>query len=751
MLALRQTRLVHLITILAFVLGPGSTLTAQEKKKIAPEIAFKMPPLTLTKQLPNITGWHDDRKYLESKKKDGAEAARTYLIDARTGKEEGESKTDVNWDDFKAIVGSGVDAARPLVSGKDNVKHLYAKEHDLYLLDVKKKEFTRLTNNSSDEKNPTFSPDGNFIAFTRDNNLFALDLNTGKETQFTNDGGEVVYNGWAAWLYYEEILGRPSRYRAFWWSPDSREIAFFHFDETNVPMFPVYNSKGQHGNLERTRYPKPGDPNPAVKLGIVMVSSGAIAWADFNEKDDQYFGAPFWTPDSKELWAQWMNRGQDDLKVFAVDPQSGKKREIYDEHQSSWVEWLDDIHFLKDGKGFIIRTDKDGWSHLYLHTMDGKLKNRITQGKWQVSNVELVDEDHDLLYFTARKEASTRSDLYKIRLDGKEFKRLTFGKYTHAVRLSPNGSYFITTYSNVGAPPKMALCDNDGSVVREIGNSWQKELDEYELAARELLTIPTSDGYQLPAVLTLPHTMDPARRYPVLITVYGGPNAGSVFDGWRLSMQSQGLAAEGLIQLEVDHRGSGHFGKEGVALMYRNLGKWEMNDYIEAVKWLRSKPYVDSTKICITGGSYGGYVTCMALTYGADYFTHGMANFSVTDWKLYDTHYTERFMDTPDENPDGYKSGSVMTYADKYKGVLRIVHGTTDDNVHMQNALQLVDTLENLGRHFEFMMYPNERHGWGPPKSDHSRMEALRFYYKYLFEKDFPEAVFAKKGKAGVP
>ncbi|HTK81516.1 MAG TPA: prolyl oligopeptidase family serine peptidase, partial [Bacteroidota bacterium] len=332
-------------------------------------------------------------------------------------------------------------------------------------------------------------------------------------------------------------------------------------------------------------------------------------------------------------------------------------------------------------------------------------------------------------------------------LDGTGLKRLTFGEFTHSVKLSPDASYFVTTYSNVLTPPKMALCDNDGKKVRELGDSWKKELDDYEIAKTDLITIPTSDGYKLPALMTLPATLEPGKKYPVLISIYGGPNAGTVSDGWRLSMQTQGLANEGLIQVAVDHRASGHFGKEGVALMYHNLGKWEMNDYIEAVKWLRTQPYVDPNKICITGGSYGGYVTCMALTYGADYFQYGIANYSVTDWRLYDSHYVERYMDTPAENPEGYKFGSVITHVNNYKGLLRIVHGSTDDNVHYQNSLQLIDTLENLGKHFEFMTYPNERHGWGPPKSDHSRMEAMRFYYKYLLEKEFPEQAFAKKSK----
>jgi len=300
----------------------------------------------------------------------------------------------------------------------------------------------------------------------------------------------------------------------------------------------------------------------------------------------------------------------------------------------------------------------------------------------------------------------------------------------------------MTTYSNFKTPPKLSLVDENGRVVRELGDSKTKELDEYELAATDLIEIPTADGYRLPALLTLPPNIDPNKKYPVMISIYGGPASGTVSDGWRFSLTSQWQAMEGLIQLSVDHRGSGHFGKEGVALMHRNLGKWEMNDYIEAVKWLKTKQYVDTTKICISGGSYGGYVTAMALTYGADYFTHGIASFSVTDWKLYDTHYTERYMDTPAENPDGYVFGSVITHVGKYKGLLRLVHGTMDDNVHMQNTIQLVDTLENLNKHFELMVYPGERHGWGPPKSNHSRVETARFVYTYLLQKPFPEDLF---------
>ena len=724
---------------------------AQGKKPITPEVGYKMPAMKLTKELPTIKGWQDDKTYIESIKKEGEEKAKTYLIDAKSGKEKGEKQPDVKWDDFKSIVGDDFDAASPTLSNEKNTMHIYTKDNDLYLLDVQKKEFKRLTNNTSEEKNPTFSPAGDWIAFTRDNNLFAIDLTTGKEYQYTNDGTDVIYSGWAAWVYYEEIFGRPTHYRAFWWSPDGKKLAFYRFDETKVPMFPIYNSRDQHGTLERTHYPKVGDPNPMVRIGIVDIASSKTTWGDFNENDDQYFGTPFWTPDSKQFWVQWMNRKQNDLKIISVDLATGAKKEIMHETQPSWVDWYEDVHFLEKNKGFILKTDVDGWMHFYLYSMEGKLINRITEGKWQVSSLLHVNEDDGVIYFTAKKEASTRTDLYKVKLNGKKLTRLTFGEYTHSVSLSTDGSYFITTYSNVSTPSKKAICNDDGKILRELGDSYQKDLDEYQLAKRELFTIPTADGYKLPAIIMLPPNLDSTKKYPVLISVYGGPGAASVADGWSLSMSNQALASEGLIQLSVDNRGSGHFGKERVALMYHNLGKWEMNDFIEAVKWLRSMPFVDPARICITGGSYGGYSTAMALTAGADYFPYGIASFSVIDWRLYDSHYTERFMGTPEDNPEGYKTSSVMNYVSNYKGLMRIVHGSTDDNVHFQNSLQLADTLQNLNKHFEFMVYPNERHGWGPPKSDHSRMENMRFYYQYLLGKEFPAELFKKEAKKDKP
>jgi dipeptidyl-peptidase-4 len=727
-----------MLLLSAVVLLSVTSAAAQGKKSLTFDQIFKDAEPRLLQQLPSISGWFDDENYIEMKRKEGERRGAQVMVNVKTGQE----RPYHDLSQYQELAGKDFDLSSPASFNDAYTCLIFQKDKDLYYLSTEKKQFRRLTESSAEEKNPTLSPDAKAVAFTRENNLFSVDLESGKETQYTSDGTDLILNGWASWVYFEEIFGRASRYRAFWWSTDSKLLAFYRFDDSRVPMFPLYSSEGQHGFIEKEHYPKVGDPNPEVKIGFVRVGeAGRVVWADFDEKRDQYFGTPFWTPDGKLLLVQWMNRGQDTLKLIAVGPEGGTGREIYEEYQPSWVEWFDGIKFLDKGREFILKTDKDGWSHLYLHSMGGKLKTRLTEGKWAVADLEVVNEEKGLVYFTAKKENSTRTDLYSIGLDGKGMKRLTSGEYNHSIMVSPGGSYFITRFSNVSTPSRLALYSTGGGLVRDLGDSRTKEFDNFTIAKTELLRIPTEDGYELPMTITLPAGLDPARKYPVLIEIYGGPGAGTVSDSWR-GLGSQWWAMEGIIQVAVDHRGSGHFGKEGMALMHRNLGKWEMHDYIAAVKWLRTKSYVDSTRVCITGGSYGGYVTALALTYGADYFTHGIASSSVIDWQLYDSHYVERYMDSKEENPEGYKFGSVLTHAEKYKGLLQIVHGSMDDNVHMQNSIQLVDRLEDLGKHFELMIYPGGRHGWGGAKAVHSRNETYRFYYKYLLGKDFPEDLF---------
>ncbi len=717
------------------VLSPLSL--SQSTQRLSFEQIFKNGDPQIISSLPTVTKWVDGQRYLESRARPGADRKVPILVDAATGNDS--AALDIQ--QYTDVLGKDITPSSFVATSPDESFFLYSSLNDLYLLDTPHRMLRRLTTSEAEERNPVFSPDGKYIAFTRENDLYSLDLSSNKETRHTSDGSSVIYNGWASWIYYEEILGRASRYRAFWWSPDSRHLAFFRFDDTPVPEFPLFAADGVHGSLERARYPKPGDPSPEVRIGIVPVAGGPTVWAPFDEKQDQYFGPPFWKPNGKDLVVQWMNRGQDTLVLYSLATSSGAKQKLLLEHQPSWVDWFESIEFLADLSGFILTSDRSGWPHLYLYGMDGKLKQQITDGAWPVTGIQAVDPATGTVFFTARKESPTRTDLYSVRLSGKELTRLTFGEFTHSVKVAPKGSYFISTYSSVQHPPRMVLMNGKGQLIRELGDSKSEIFNTYTLALPEMITIPTPDGLLLPGVLTMPLDFDPARRYPILISVYGGPNAASVFDGWK-PLSAQWLAQEGVIQLSVDHRGSGHFGKTGAALMHRRLGFWEMHDLAEVVKWLRRKPFVDSSRVCITGGSYGGYVASLALAAGAEYFTHGIAEYSVTDWRLYDSHYTERYMDSPAENPDGYREGSVLTHAHKIRGLLRLVHGTMDDNVHMQNTIQLVDTLEDMNKHFELMLYPGGRHGWGGGKAVHLRTETYRFYYRHLLRKEFPEALF---------
>ncbi|SJZ35143.1 S9 family peptidase [Sediminibacterium ginsengisoli] len=719
------------IAAVAFVQGYG-----QKKEFSTADLLAGKLPKNLINPLPAIIKWVDDEHVILRQSIHPDSAAKNYVLDVKTGSM---TETQEGGGGFGRGGGRG-----GFGGGTGTGKVIVFKDNDLFFIQNGTEK--RLTNDKDEEKNATFSPDSNYVAYTKNNNLYTYNLAAGKETQLTTDGTATTLNGYASWVYFEEIFGRATRYRAFWWSPDSKKLAYMRFDESMVPMFPIYVNEGQHGYIEQTRYPKPGDKNPEVKVGIVNPDGGSTTWAAFNDKDDQYFGWPMWRPGTNALWVPWLNRDQNNLKMYEVNTSNGSKKMIFEETQKTWID-LDDkdrVTFLANGKQFIMQSDKTGWAHLYLYNNDGSLKNAITEGKYTVTGVKLIDEKNETIYFTARgKENTAHTDLYSVKFNGTGFKRLTFGDFNHAqTNLSPNAKYFITTYNNAATPSKMALVDNNGKLVKELGSAKGAEMDNYNMARTELVRIKSDDGlYELPALVTWPLNMDPNKKYPMLISVYGGPNAGNVWDSWTWSASRQFYASEGLIQVAFDHRASGHFGKEGVNYMHRNLGYWEMADYKAMAKWFIAKGQADPAKICITGFSYGGYMSCYALTYGSDVFTHAMAGGSVVDWSLYDSHYTEKFMGTPQNNPQGYKTSSVLSYIDQYKGMLQIVHGTSDDNVHMQNSMQLVSALEDKKKDFEFMLYPGGRHGWSGAKNDHFTNLKTKFVYKYLLEKPVPKAL----------
>lgn len=679
-------------------------------------------PANMIAPLPSVS-WLNDETYTIAK--DG----KTVMVDVKTGKE------------------SPLEPQRPgQMTGNKTVT---VRNNDIFLKQGAGLQEIQLTHDAAEEKNPTFSPDSNWIAYTKSNNLYSYDLTAKKEYQLTSDGTQTILNGYATWVYYEEIFGRSTHYRAFWWSPDNKTIAYMRFDENKIPMFPIYKADGTHGELEETRYPKAGDPNPDVKLGFVQAAGGNTTWTDFGEPSSHELGWPKWTPDGSGLFVQRENRGQDSLILFNVNPADGNKKQVYAETQSTWIS-LDDadarLTFIHQGKDIVIQSDKEGWNHLYLYTADGQFKNKITTGNIKVLQVINLDDKKDILFFTARPaDHSTETHLYSVKLNGKEQKQVTVTGFNNTVTsMSPGAKYFFTTYSNLQTPRTIALIDAKGKQVREIASSKGVDFANYTPAKTELIRIKSADGkYDLPAIITWPANMQPGKKYPMLVSVYGGPDATQVMDTWNWSPSRQWYAQEGLIQVSFDNRASGHFGKFAMGEIHRQLGILEIEDFRTMAKYFIDKGYADPSKICITGFSFGGYMTCMALTYASDVFTHGMAGGSVTDWHLYDSHYTERFMDMPQENPEGYKKTSVMEYVDKYHGMLQIVHGTMDDNVHMQNSIQLIGALEDKKKDFEFMLYPNGRHGWRnlPARNSHFENLKTKFIYKYLLEKEVPADV----------
>ncbi|MCU0276080.1 MAG: S9 family peptidase [Acidobacteria bacterium] len=707
-----------LLLLLACAIG----IQAAELKKLTFEQAYLNRGESLVTPLPEIGGWLDGSRFSETR------GGKIWQVDARSGR----ARLLLDPGALKAAGPEGLDWLRPADHSPDYARLAFIHGGDLHVFLKGTPALRRLTQTAGLEQNPLFSPDGKRIAYTAGGNLFVCAVSGGPPQQLTFDGSEEILNGYASWVYYEEILGRASRYRAFSWSPDSETIVFLRFDQSKVPQFPLFDAGGTYGRLEMQRYPKPGFPNPTVKIGFVACAGGASEWISFADGPDHYLTFLGWGIGGRKAYIQWLNRGQDELRIFEYDPAAKKLRLVYTEKQKAWIDFLEDGSFqpLADG-GFLLLSSRSGWSHLLRVRADGR-EQALSNGEWSASRIEFVDAKRGLAFFSADREDSTRSDLYQVSLDGGPVRRLTRASGSHRVTFSTDGSYFFDRWSSLRQPAVLELCARDGKSVRRLGQSASAAMSDYDLGRTEIFRIPAADGLQLPAAWVLPPGFAASKKYPVVISVYGGPGARSVLDAFPRRLDAHYLAQEGIIVLAVDHRGSGHLGKRGMEAMHRCLGKWELADYSSAVAWLRTLPFVDGSRIGITGGSYGGYVAALAVTSAPDLFSCGIAEFSVMDWSLYDSVYTERYMDSPAENPDGYRQASVLSHAATYRGGLRLTHGSMDDNVHMQNTLQLLDLLLDQGKTAELMVYPGERHGIRGRKAVEEARSSLEFWKKHL-------------------
>jgi len=598
---------------------------------------------------------------------------------------------------------------------------LFVYASDLYFCPLDGGKAVRLTKVPGSKEVATFSPDGRFVAHVRGGNLHVTDVVTQTERALTSDGSAAVSNGLADWVYGEEIFDRSPR--AYWWSPDSQRIAFIRFDDTPVHKFTVLNHIPTRQEVEETPYPKAGQANPLVKLGLVSVAGGPVQWADlgnYSETGSLLVRAGWW-PDGQNAYLYVQDRAQTWLDFCTVSA-GGEVKRLFRETTKAWVDDPGPPVFLQDGS-FLLTSARSGWNHLYHHDRDGKLKGPVTSGEWEVTTgpfqshpIERVDEKAGWVYFTAKKDSPIAANLYRVKLDGSGLERLTAAAGDHHVAVSPKGGLFIDTWSSHAGPARVRLCKADGAPARTLDANPVYGREEYRTGTFEMVHIKTADGFVLDGSLLKPPDFDPKRRYPVWMMTYAGPHMPTVHDSWSGGrLNDEMLAQMGFVVFHVDPRSATDKGHRSTWTAYRRLGVQELKDLEVAAKWLGEQGWVDPARIGLSGSSYGGFMTAYALTH-SKLFAAGVATAAVTDWRNYDTIYTERYMNTPQENPEGYDATSVVKAAKDLHGRLLIVHGVMDDNVHVQNALQLVEALQKADKDFEVMVYPRARHGGFTPK-----------------------------------
>jgi dipeptidyl-peptidase-4 len=610
------------------------------------------------------------------------------------------------------------DGSKLLISTAHEPIYRHSFKAFYYVYDLQSQQLRPLSQGSK-QANATFSPDGTRVAFTRDNNLLVTHLSDQSEKAITTDGKfNQLIHGSTDWVYEEEF----AFVKAFEWAPDGKKIAYYTFDESRIPE---YNMQlwGENATSRlypedyRFKYPKAGEANSTITLSVYHLENNRTVAVDLGSEKDIYIPRIQWTQHPNLLSVRKMNRLQNRLDLLHADATTGKTQVILTEESKTYVdlEFTDDLTYLKGGKHFIHSSERSGFKHLYLYDMNGKLVRPLTSGNWEVADFLGVDEKSQWVYFTSREVSPLEKHLYRITLDGKKKARLTEQAGTHTINLSPDRKYYLDYYSAADSPLRVSLHQApSGALVKVLENNegLRARLAEYAISNKSFFQLTTPAGVALNGWMIKPTDFDPSKKYPVLMFVYGGPGSQTVTNSWdsRDFFWYQTLAQKGYLIVSVDNRGTGARGKEFKHATYANLGKLEVQDQIAGAQYLGGLPYVDAGRIGIWGWSYGGYMTSLCMTLGAETFKTGIAVAPVTSWRFYDTIYTERFLKTPKENPAGYDDNSPLTHVDKLKGNYFLIHGTGDDNVHFQNAVVMENALIKAGKQFRSFYYPNRSH-----------------------------------------
>lgn len=584
-----------------------------------------------------------------------------------------------------------------------------------YVYDMKTKTLQPLSDNGK-QRLATFSPDATKVAFMRDNNLFIKDLATGEEKQFTNDGlYNYVINGAPDWVYEEEF----SFSQGFYWSPDSKKIAYYRFDESNVKEFQMEEFEGLYPDWYSFKYPKAGEDNSVVEVYVYDLATGKSVKMDTGEETDIYLPRIGWTKDANTLAIQRLNRHQNHLEILAANATTGESRVFYDETNDYYIDITDDWTFVDDGNTFLMTSEKSGYNHIYMYLLDGTLVKQLTTGNWDVTQVYGFDGKE--VYFQAAKKSHIERQIYAVDLKG-NIREVIGLEGTNNARFSNDFSYLININSTANHPNQYVLYDKKGRVVRVLEDNHQlvEKIKDYNLGEKSFFTIsdpafvmPDGTQAEIDAWQILPPDFDPNKKYPVLIYVYGGPGYQTVNNSWADSdfWWMQLLAQHGIISVSINNRGSGAQGEMFKKMTYLQLGKYETEDMITLAKYMAKKPYVDADRIGIYGWSYGGFMAANGITKGSEVISTAVSVAPVTNWRYYDNVYTERFMRTPQENPDGYDLNSPVNNTAMIKGNYLLCHGSGDDNVHYQNAMELIKAMISNGKQFDLMIYPNKNHG----------------------------------------